>query len=89
MTRLSRNPRFLYSLSSFISEEPGPRWAAPKGGRQLWRQDPVKDVPLQQDQDEDGDLQEGEEQKESPGGTGEGSGRIGGKFVSALSNHPL
>ena len=67
MTRLSCNPRFLYSLSSFISEEPGPRWAAPKGGRQLRWQDPVKDVPLQQDQDEDGDLQEGEEQKESPG----------------------
>ena len=50
---------------------------APKGDRHLWWQDPVKDVPLQQDQDEDGELQEGEEEKKSPGGQEKGQAEQG------------
>lgn len=80
------NHRLLYSLSCFISEELGPRWAAPKGGRQLWWQDPVKDVSLQHNHDEDGDLEEGEEQKKSPGGQERGQAEQGPNLPPLFPN---
>lgn len=91
VTHLSYNHRILYSLSRFISKEPGPRWAAPKGSRQLWWQDPVKDVPLQQHQDENSKLQQGEEQEKSPGGQERGQAEQGANlsqlFPTTLFEH--
>lgn len=65
-THISYSRRCLYSLCSLISKEPGPRQGAPKG--QFRWQDPVKGVPLQQDQEEDGHHQHEEEQTKSPVG---------------------
>lgn len=90
VTHLSCNCRFIF-FSLFISKERGPPRAAPKGGRQLWWQDPVKDVPLEQHQDEAGDLQEAEEQKESPReqerGQAEEGANLSQLFPTALSSN--
>lgn len=64
---MSYNPKFLYSLSSLISKEPEPRWAAPKGSPQLQWQDPVKAIARQQHQEGD-DLQQQEEHTKPPVG---------------------
>lgn len=47
-------------------EEKGSWWMASKGRCQPWRKDPVEDVLLQQDQDEEGELQAGKGQQKSP-----------------------
>lgn len=47
-------------------EEKGSWWVASKSRCQPWRKDPVEDVPLQQDQDEEGELQAGKGQQKSP-----------------------
>lgn len=47
-------------------EEKGLWGMTSKGRCQPWRKDPVEDVPLQQDQDEEGELQAGKGQQRSP-----------------------
>ncbi|XP_071655939.1 uncharacterized protein [Patagioenas fasciata] len=88
--RRARVPWWLLLLPSrptaALAEAAGPCWAAPRGSRQLGgKHRVVRDVSLQQHQGEDDDLQQGEEQQESPGGRREGSGRAGGKLLSALN----